>query len=103
MIETFRGSTGHRYNIQIGTTQLVLVEGPNPRAPETELIGKSDKGHRVIFTSMPLLDRYGQDETKRTPRIGDFVEVKILKSTTASLIGEACAIAKLSSFYKVAE
>lgn len=103
MIETFRESTGQRYDSQVGTIQLVLVEGPNRRAPETELIGKSDKGHRVSFKTMPLPNRDSQDETKQNPKVGDFVEVRILRSTRASLFGEALAITKLSSFYKVAE
>ncbi|XP_021718090.1 CDK5RAP1-like protein [Chenopodium quinoa] len=103
MIETFRESTGKRYDSQVGTIQLVLVEGPNRRAPETELIGKSDKGHRVIFPIMPLPNRDSQDENKRNPGVGDFVEVKISRSTRATLFGEALAITKLSSFYKVAE
>lgn len=103
MIETFRESTGQRYDSQIDTIQLVLVEGPNRRAPETELTGKSDKGHRVSFKMMPLPDRDSQDVIERTPKVGDFVEVRISRSTRASLFGEALAITKLSSFYKVAE
>ncbi|KAL6993501.1 hypothetical protein U1Q18_011616 [Sarracenia purpurea var. burkii] len=99
LIDTFRGSTGRCYDSQIGTFQLVLVEGPNKRAPTTELIGKSDKGHRVSFTNMPIPDRDDYDG-KRNPRVGDFVEVLISKSTRASLFGEAVAITKLSSFYK---
>lgn len=103
MIETFRESTGQRYDSQVGTIQLVLVEGPNRRAPETEMIGKSDKGHRVTFPIMPLSNRDSQDESKQNPKVGDFVEIKILRSTRATLFGEALAITKLSSFYKVAE
>lgn len=103
MIDTFRESTGQRYDSQIGTIQLVLVEGPNKRSPDTELIGKSDKGHRVSFTIMPLPSRDDGDEGDRNPRVGDYVEVRILRSTRASLSGEALAITKLSSFYKVAD
>lgn len=96
LIEAFRESTGQCYDKQIGTIQLVLVEGPNKRAPETELIGKTDRGHRVSFTTLPLLDC---ECVNRNPKIGDYVEVRILKSTRASLHGEALAITKLSSFY----
>ncbi|XP_074308123.1 CDK5RAP1-like protein [Silene latifolia] len=103
MIETFRDSTGQRYDSQIGTIQLVLVEGPNKRSPDAELIGKSDKGHRVVFTISPLPHRDNVDDMTRNPKVGDFVEVRILRSTRASLFGEAIAITKLSSFYKVAE
>ncbi|CAJ1930309.1 unnamed protein product [Sphenostylis stenocarpa] len=98
LIETFRESTGKCFDSQIGTTQLVLVEGPNRRAPDTELMGKSDKGHRVLFVNMPIADREDVN-TKRNPVVGDYVEVRITRSTRASLFGEALAITKLSSFY----
>lgn len=54
----------------------MLVEGPNKRAPETELIGKSDRGHRVIFTNMPVPDWVDSDGD-RISRVGDYVEVRI--------------------------
>ncbi|CAL5188100.1 unnamed protein product [Lathyrus oleraceus] len=98
LIETFRESTGKCYDEQVGTTQLVLVEGPNKRAPDTELIGKSDKGHRVLFVNLPILDREDVN-TKRNPVVGDYVEVRITRSSRASLFGNALAITKLSSFY----
>ncbi|KAK2990443.1 hypothetical protein RJ640_011191 [Escallonia rubra] len=98
LIEAFRESTGTCFDSQVGSVQLVLVEGPNKRAPDTELIGKSDRGHRVSFAKLPVPDQV-YNEGKRDPRVGDFVEVQILKSTRASLSGEALAITKLSSFY----
>ncbi|KAK8694665.1 hypothetical protein V6N13_072212 [Hibiscus sabdariffa] len=99
LIEAFRDSTGQRYDSQVGTIQVVLVEGSNRRAPDTELIGKSDKGHRVAFVNLPLLDRDNQTGDRRNPVIGDYVEVHITKSSRASLFGEALAISKLSTFY----
>lgn len=103
LIEAFRESTGQCFDSQVGTIQLVLVEGPNKRAPQTELIGKSDRGHRVSFVNLPLLDRNDNVNNKRNPVVGDYVEVQILKSTRASLFGEALAITKLSSFYSNVE
>ncbi|KDP32684.1 hypothetical protein JCGZ_13682 [Jatropha curcas] len=99
LIEAFRESTGKCYDSQIGTVQLVLVEGPNKRAPDTELIGKSDRGHRVSFTNLPIPNRDEDASNKRNPVVGDYVEVYILKSTRASLFGEALAITKLSLFH----
>lgn len=102
LIEAFRETTGPCYDSQVGSTQLVLVEGPNKRAPETELIGKTDKGHRVSFVTKPLFDKASIDDdadVKRNPEIGDFVEVRIEKSTRASLFGEALSITKLSLFH----
>ncbi|KAG7540155.1 Radical SAM [Arabidopsis thaliana x Arabidopsis arenosa] len=104
LIEAFRETTGPCYDSQVGSIQLVLVEGPNKRAPETELIGKTDKGHRVSFVTKPLFDTeclLDGDDLKRNPEIGDFVEVRIEKSTRASLFGEALAITKLSLFHDV--
>lgn len=102
LIETFRESTGKCYDTQVGTIQLVLVEGPNRRAPDTEVMGKSDKGHRVSFVNLPIPDREDVN-TKRNPVVGDFVEVRITRSTRASLFGEALAITKLSSFHSVVD
>lgn len=101
LIEAFRSSTGQCYDTQVGTTQLVLVEGPNKRAPDTELIGKSDRGHRVSFINVLLPDRDDDSNEERSLKVGDYVEVRILKSTRASLYGEAIALSKLSSFYNI--
>ncbi|KAL3844713.1 hypothetical protein ACJIZ3_002116 [Penstemon smallii] len=98
LIETFRESTGQCYDSKLGSVQLVLVEGPNKRAPDTELIGKSDRGHRVSFINLPVPDRVNNDG-KRNPVVGDYVEVHILKSSRASLHGEALSITNLSSFH----
>ncbi|CAI0392434.1 unnamed protein product [Linum tenue] len=103
LIETFRESTGQCYDSQIGSVQLVLVEGPNKRAPETELMGKSDRGHRVSFVTVPVPNRTAEgaadQQQQRNPVVGDYVEVRILRSSRASLYGEALAITKLSLFY----
>ncbi|KAK6258280.1 TRAM domain - like 1 [Theobroma cacao] len=103
LIEAFRESTGQHYDAQLGTIQLVLVEGPNKRAPDTEFIGKSDRGHRVSFINLPLQDRDDQVDNKRNPVVGDYVEVLITKTTRASLFGAALAITKLSTFYNNVE
>lgn len=99
VIEAFRESTGQCYDSQVGTVQLVLVEGPNKKAPDTELIGRSDRGHRVSFIKMPLPDRDDVVTSWQNPVAGDYVEVRILRSSRASLHGEALAITKLSTFF----
>uniref|UniRef100_A0A2N9GQY8 CDK5RAP1-like protein n=1 Tax=Fagus sylvatica TaxID=28930 RepID=A0A2N9GQY8_FAGSY len=101
LIQAFRESTGQCFDSQVGTLQLVLVEGPNKRAPDTELIGKSDRGHRVSFVNLPVPHWDDDFNGKRNPIVGDYVEVRILKSSRASLFGEALAITKLSSFYNI--
>lgn len=97
LIDAFRETTGQCYDSQVGTIQLVLVEGPNKRAPETELIGKTDRGHRVSFANVPV--PHFEEDRDSKPVVGDYVEVRILRSTRATLFGEALAVTKLSSFY----
>ncbi|KAM1174464.1 CDK5RAP1-like protein [Malus sylvestris] len=103
LIKAFHKSTGQCYDSQVGTTQLVLVEGPNKKAPDTELMGKSDRGHRVSFVNVLLPHRDAGSNEERNPVVGDYVEVRILKSTRTSLFGEAVAISKLSLFYNSVE
>jgi tRNA A37 methylthiotransferase MiaB len=99
LINTFRETTKKNYDSQVGSVQLVLVEGPNKRAPGTELMGKTDRGHRVSFTSIPVPHTFEGDEARK-PVVGDFVEVKILKSSTATLFGEPITRTSLTVFYK---
>lgn len=103
LIKAFHETTCQHYDSQVGTIQLVLVEGPNRKAPETELVGKSDRGHRVSFVNLPLLDRDNQGDSNQNPVVGDYVEVHITKSTRTSLYGEALAITKLTTFYNNVE
>lgn len=118
LIATFRRTTTPRFESQLGSTQLVLVEGPNKRAPETELIGKSDKGHKVVFPRTPVPDSLhtGEDSGfEKTCEIinrdrcsqvmvnlepGDFVEVYITGTTVASLRGEPLVRTNLTQFHK---
>ncbi|KAL3685632.1 hypothetical protein R1sor_003654 [Riccia sorocarpa] len=93
LITTFRGNTGHNYQAQLGTTQLVLIEGPNKRNPEEELIGRTDRGHKVVFPKIPVPDALSQqtsadiDQPTVQLQIGDYVEVDIKSTTLASLRG----------------
>ena len=66
LIEVFRKSTDQCFASQIGTIQLVFVEGPNKRAYDTELIAKSDRGHRVSFTTLPVPERDDYDGMRFT-------------------------------------
>lgn len=97
VIDAFRSTTGRHFDSQVGTVQLVLVEGPSKRAPEAELIGKSDRGHRVSFVNTPVRHSDHSDE-QRHVKIGDYVEVRILKASRTSLFGEPLARTSLSRF-----
>lgn len=98
LINTFRETTKKNYDSQVGTVQLVLVEGPNKRAPKTEVIGKTDRGHKVSFARVPVPHTF-EGEEAREPAVGDFVEVRILRSSTATLFGEPIARTSLSTFH----
>jgi len=100
LIDTFRETTGKNYDQQVGSVQLVLVEGANKRAPMDELIGKSDRGHRVSFVNNPIQHSdEEEDGERRRSKVGDYVEVRILKSSRASLFGEALTRTTLTRFY----
>lgn len=99
LIDTFRETTGKNYDEQVGSLQLVLVEGANKRAPKEELIGKSDRGHRVSFVNNPIQHSDEEDGERRRSKVGDYVEVRILWSSRASLFGEALTRTTLTRFY----
>ncbi|CAI5457699.1 unnamed protein product [Closterium sp. Yama58-4] len=110
LVATFRETTAARYSAQVGTRQVVLVEGPNKRSPHTELIGKTDLGHRVTFHSSLHQQSTAADRKHRGSSLGlasegdeggagrgsagggvasagDYVLVDICGSTHASLRG----------------
>ncbi|MDR3235533.1 MAG: tRNA (N6-isopentenyl adenosine(37)-C2)-methylthiotransferase MiaB [Prevotellaceae bacterium] len=62
---------------EIGQTQEVLVEGVSKRS-EDELFGRTPQNKVVVFP-------------KRQHRIGDYVQVKIIRCSSATLIGEAAS------------
>ena len=66
----------HRNNkLDIGTITEVLVEGNSKRSDE-QLSGRNSRNKVVVFPRMNF-------------KVGDYVKVKILSCTTATLIGEA--------------
>lgn len=69
-----------------GKRHLVLVEGPSKRSNE-QLCGRTDTNKMVVF------DR--EDYKK-----GDYAEIEILDSTSATLIGKAIRKSSISEFYK---
>lgn len=70
---------------EVGKRHLILVEGPSKR-DETQFQGRTDTNKMVIFDN----DGY---------KPGDFVEVEILRSTSATLFGKAIKKSSISEFY----
>jgi tRNA-2-methylthio-N6-dimethylallyladenosine synthase len=65
----------YRANKRIGKIEKVLIEGLSKKS-KTDFCGRSDHNHMVIF---PVLAGY---------QPGDYVDVLIEKTTTATLIGK---------------
>lgn len=70
---------------EIGRTHLVLVEGASKRSDE-QLAGRTDTNKMVVF------DRKNYQK-------GDYVEVKIVDSTSATLMGEPVRKSSIAEFY----
>ncbi|GAQ85429.1 Hypothetical protein KFL_002350030 [Klebsormidium nitens] len=90
VIDTFRRRAVERQKAQVGTCQLVLVEGPNKRNPETELVGTTDGNYKVIFPKQPISDEEGgllASAPMVQPNAGDYVAVFITDAQTATLGG----------------
>lgn len=93
IVSAFRRTTKRFYEEQVGTTQVVLIEGPNKRNPE-ELVGKNDAGQRVMLphtlelAASELRHRGGE---RSAPEVelhpGMYVDVEIRESSMASLKG----------------
>lgn len=123
LIDTFRRTTGPNYEAQLGSTQLVLIEGPSKRNPEEELSGRNDRGHKVVVKNVPVMDALSEpqgqdttahamcddettecvvdfhDESKVYLKAGDYAEVRIVRTTLASLKGWPLARTNLTEYY----
>jgi tRNA-2-methylthio-N6-dimethylallyladenosine synthase len=65
---------------QIGQVHQVLIEGTSKKS-ENDLSGRDERNTKVVFPIQP-------DAAGKTPKKGDYVWVKILDCTSATLIGE---------------
>ncbi|KAH7441858.1 hypothetical protein KP509_03G059000 [Ceratopteris richardii] len=108
IIQTFRASSVPRFVSQIGSNQLVLVTGKSKRDAR-DWLGLNEKGNKVIFPTkqLPFVENQfdGSKGTSadihsevREPRPGDYVEVQILQTSTASLRAEALSLTNIRSF-----
>ncbi|CAM6097562.1 unnamed protein product [Calypogeia fissa] len=122
LIDTFRRTTGPNYEAQLGSTQLVLIEGPSKRNPEEELSGRNDRGHKVVVKNVLVADALSEFQAKDTTQVtcgdnttecvlnfddeskvylkaGDYGEVRIVGTTLASLKGWPLARTTLTEYY----
>ncbi|XP_063312307.1 mitochondrial tRNA methylthiotransferase CDK5RAP1 [Pelobates fuscus] len=80
LISVYREEADRVNRLAVGSTQLVLVEGPSKRSP-LELCGRNDGNTKVIFANSPSLDHGAQVQP------GDYCLVKITSSSSQSLKG----------------
>lgn len=89
-----------------GDKHLVLVEDCEARCP-TQWIpstpvrtGRSDGNQRVVFrdVSLPVRDRSGKTSGHRVARSGDYVAVRVVDSTSLTLLCEPIEVTTLSRF-----
>ncbi|CAH8626030.1 unnamed protein product [Schistosoma mattheei] len=84
---------------QIGSIQIVLVEGPSRRSP-TQVFGRNDYNTKVIFdqdvTQIPTTKN--QDSSRISFKSGDYVVVEIVGATSQTLQGKALGLSTLGDF-----
>ena len=108
MVAVFRAGLGTRCAAQVGTTQLVLVEGPSRRSP-AQLTGRTDANVRVNFPDAPVPASFAGAGAGNPlapsagPLVGlapgDYVAVRVDASTGATLSGAALARTTLAEFW----
>ena len=92
IIDTYRAGLARRNMLLDGTKQLVLVEGPAKRNPETDMQGRSDGNRKVIFT-VP-------DGT--SVNVGDFVVATVQNDPTravSALRGSLVGSSSIADFF----
>ncbi|CAH8672758.1 unnamed protein product [Schistosoma rodhaini] len=84
---------------QIGTIQIVLVEGPSRRSP-TQVFGRNDYNTKVIFDREVTLTAttVNQDCSHMSFKPGDYVVVEIVGATSQTLQGKALGLSTLGDF-----
>eukprot|EP00079_Xenopus_tropicalis_P031001 XP_012827252.1 PREDICTED: CDK5 regulatory subunit-associated protein 1 isoform X1 [Xenopus tropicalis] len=95
LIAVFREEAGRVNQRAVGSTQLVLVEGPSKRSPE-ELCGRNDGNTKVIFSEAPKVGGLAQENSLQNRiQSGDYVLVKITSSSSQSLKGTLLGLTTL--------
>lgn len=87
IIDIQRKGSEERNLADVGSTQLVLVEGVSKRRTD-QLSGRTDTNKIVIFD-------------RRSYSIGDYVEVAITGATSATLFGDPIRISSIHEYHSV--
>jgi tRNA A37 methylthiotransferase MiaB len=113
VIDVFRAGALERHAEDVGSLQLVLVDGPARKStPEVPLwAGRTDSNKKCIFAEMSALpsisaflsSQLGHSETVRTTIApGQFVAVQVVGSGETSLRAVALAVTSLAEFSAMA-
>jgi MiaB/RimO family radical SAM methylthiotransferase len=122
IIQTFRQGIIARMASEVGSIQLVLVEGKSRKNSDVELAGRTDGNKRVNFlnkivaeyatppASIADISQGGstnnivssnESSEKRYAQAGDFVAVLITSAGSNSFRGQLLGITTLQKFYKI--
>lgn len=78
----------------VGSTQLVLVEGPSRRS-EKDYAGRNDANVRVVFPHEVVSD---SDGNTALPKEGDYLSVSIVSATSQSLRARPLHLTSITEF-----
>lgn len=92
IIAAFREGSVRKNEEEIGRTHLVLVEGFSKRSQE-QLSGRTDNNKSAVFDKKAI--RHLLEDVSREPKPGDYVKVKVVSSTQATLRCEPLYISNI--------
>lgn len=95
LINLFYSIQTTKVQAEVGTEQLVLVEGPS-RKSESDYSGKADGGRNIVFRREPLLDP--RSNRMSLPQAGDYVTVRIESFKGSTPIGRCLAFSSIKEF-----
>jgi len=99
VVDTFYSVLPDKNREEIGSRQLVLVDGKSRRS-DKELCGRTDNNKRVVFPDVPVPAEYG-DKSLVQPQKGDYVVVDVHSSTGIALLGSPVARTTLQNFARL--
>lgn len=94
MLELYVRKTQIINNLEIGNTNLVLIEGHHKKTGQ--LVGRNEFYLKVLVNQMDIST---QDGGKRKIEVGDYVAVKILNAKSSSLSGVPLCHTSVREFY----
>jgi MiaB/RimO family radical SAM methylthiotransferase len=99
-IQIFRKYMLQKLGSQVGTTQLVLIDGTS-RKSSSDLIGRTDGNMKVLFanSAIPMDQTIDQSEQLVNLQPGDYVEVKITGIVGQNLKAEPICKTSLTHYH----